>query len=292
MKFILFTVLFLLSCAKQNAEKLALTFKGSNTSSEVVNMLAKIHNKSKIKKIQVLGGGSEEAINEFISGDLFYLNSSRKLNPEEIQQVERVNDKKVKEVIFALDAIALIVNPKLGVHELNLTQISDILQGKIKNWKELGGPNLEITIYGRKNSSGTCHFIKEKFAPNGFATNIVEKNNSNEIVRAVKSDLSAFSYVDLKSISNKDHFPKRGIWAINIAIEGGNSVSPFERLVVLNGQYPLSRPLYQYIVDFEDPIISDFVRFELSDIGQDLIEREGFFKILPMQKALNKEFGF
>ncbi|MBI2258030.1 MAG: substrate-binding domain-containing protein [Flavobacteriia bacterium] len=295
MKLILLSVLsafFLICCTKKNRETPALTFKGSNTSNEVVYALSKHFNKNSKKKIIVLGGGSEEAVQEFLNGNLYYLNCSRKLSDNEIKKAERTFDKKVKEIIIGLDAIALIVNPKLGVHDLNLTQISDILEGRTTNWKTFGGPDLKIQLYGRKSTSGTNHFIKDKFAPNGYVSGIIEKDNAKEIVKAIKQDLAGFSYVDLASISTKEHFPIEGIWAINIAIEGGSSISPFERMAVLNGNYPLSRPLYQYIVDFEDIIINDFINFELSDIGQDLMEREGFFKILPMHRALNKENGF
>ena len=51
--------------------------------------------------------------------------------------------KKIKEVIIGLDAIAIIVNPKLGVHELNLTQIGQIFEGKIKGIDENGKLNIE-----------------------------------------------------------------------------------------------------------------------------------------------------
>jgi phosphate transport system substrate-binding protein len=292
MKLFLFALLFLISCSKKNTEKLALTFKGSNTSNEVVNELAKKYNRTSEKKIFVTGGGSEEAIKDFTSGNLYYLNSSRKLTDEEISKVEEIHDKKVREVIIGLDAIAIIVNPKLGVHELNLAQIGQIFEGKITNWKELGGPNLSIQVYGRKSSSGTCHFIKDKFAPNGFISSLVEKNNAKEIIKTIKTDLAGISYVDLASVTNKNHFPIDGIWALNVTVDDENFISPFERMAVLNGNYPISRPLYQYLVDFEDKVITDFIKFELSEKGQILIEKNGFFKILPMHTSLNKENGF
>jgi phosphate transport system substrate-binding protein len=292
MKFILLCTLFLFCCSKKGIEKLSYTFKGSNTSNEVVSKLAKTFNKESGHKIFVSGGGSEEAIKDFLSGELYYLNSSRKLNDEEIQKAEQIHDKKIKEIIIGLDAIAIIVNPKLGVHELNLTQISSILEGKVTNWKDFGGPNLKINLYGRDEKSGTSHFIKDKFAPNGFATNMNTKQNSCEIIKAINSDLAGFSYVDLASISDKNHFPLKGIWAINILIEGEESVSPFERMAVLNGKYPISRPLYQYLVDLENPKINAFINYELSEEGQNTLEKTGFFKILPMHKALNKENGF
>jgi phosphate transport system substrate-binding protein len=292
MKFSLFIALIFFSCSKKYEDKSSFSFKGSNTSNEVVSEMARCFNSNTGKKIKVMGGGSEQAIKEFISGDLYYLNSSRKLTKNEISKVEALQDKKVKELIIGLDAIAIIVNPKLGVHELSLTQISNIFEGKTRNWQDLGGPNLMIRIYGRNKASGTCHFMKDKFAPNGFGSSIVEKNNSKEIIKAIKSDLAGISYVDLSSISNEEHFPISGIWAMNISIDGEVSVSPFERIAVLSGNYPISRPLYQYVVDFENPVINSFLKYELSPEGQNLMEKYGFFKILPIHESLNRENGF
>jgi len=34
-------------------------------------------------------------------------------------------------------------------------------QGKITNWKSVGGPDAKITLYGRENSSGTYSFFKD-----------------------------------------------------------------------------------------------------------------------------------
>ena len=77
-----------------------------------------------------------------------------------------MDDAKSKGVILshievALDGIAVIVHPESKVDNLTIKQVSDIFSGKIKNWKQVGGADMPITLYGRENSSGTYEFFKE-----------------------------------------------------------------------------------------------------------------------------------
>ncbi len=294
MRISLFILLLLVSCGNQAETQKSIRFTGSNTSNEVVKALAAHYNRSQNKlPIEVEGGGSEKAIRSFLTGDIRYLNSSRRITETEMELAGKNGVNEIREIIIGLDAIALIVNPKLGVHELSIREVAEILEGKIRNWKALGGPDLEIKLYGRNRESGTYHFMKSKFIRQGFSTAMNYKDTPAEIVNAVKKDPAAFAYTDLASIrQNGMHFPSHGIWAINLGIDGAEAVSPFERMAVLEGHYPLTRPLYQYVSGTKNQQVSAFIRFELSAEGQELIEKKGFFPILPIHRQFNSENGF
>ena len=60
-----------------------------------------------------------------------------------------------KEYVIGRDGIALIVHPTNTVTELTLSQVKDIYQGTITNWKEVGGSDSEIVLVGRDSASGT-----------------------------------------------------------------------------------------------------------------------------------------
>ena len=284
--------LFLFSCGKTSNPDADLTFEGSNTSKNLVELLATNYNSSSKKKIKVKGGGSEKAIESFLHGNIKLLNSSRKLNADEIRTAEKNQGGKVKEIIIALDAVALIVNPKLGVHELSIAQIGQIYSGVITNWKEVGGPDLKIRLLGRDKESGTQHFFKEKFIEENYAPGLIEKEDPAEIVKDVQEHIGAIGYVDLAHISQKEHFPVNSIWPINISIDGQESVSPFERLQVYEGIYPLTRPIFQYIVDDNTPEVKSFIAFELSKDGQKIVETNGFFPLQSIHQQFNKKQGF
>jgi len=60
------------------------------------------------------------------------------------------------------------------------------LHRKIKNWKEVGGPDAPITVYSRENSSGTYEFFKEH-VPEGkdFVASAQTMPGTAAIVQAV-----------------------------------------------------------------------------------------------------------
>ena len=59
------------------------------------------------------------------------------------------------------DALVVIVNPKNPVNDLTKQQVVDIFTGKIKNWKEVGGPDAAIFVQTREPGSGTLTAFEE-----------------------------------------------------------------------------------------------------------------------------------
>lgn len=59
------------------------------------------------------------------------------------------------------DGMAIVVNKSNKVGKLSLQQVQDIYLGKIKNWSEVGGPNLAITTTGRDPAAGQYGFFTQ-----------------------------------------------------------------------------------------------------------------------------------
>lgn len=59
------------------------------------------------------------------------------------------------------DEIVFIVHPSNPVRELTWAQIRDIHTGKIKNWKEAGGPDMPIVVFTDAVTGGTRAMIKK-----------------------------------------------------------------------------------------------------------------------------------
>lgn len=94
--------------------------------------------------------GSGTGIRMLIDNQLAFSQSSRPLKDKEHQQA-RQRGFSLKEIPVAIDGIALAVNPSLNIPGLTIAQIKDIYTGKITNWSQVGGPNLQITPYSRAN---------------------------------------------------------------------------------------------------------------------------------------------
>ena len=170
---------------------------------------------------------------------------------------------------IAMDGICIIVHPSNPITELSIQQLHDIFIGKIKNWKELGGPDMPIVAVSRDTSSGTYetfdHFVMKKVKMDAG----VEYVSSNPQVHTrVKTTPGAIGYV--------------GIGFLDAEIKGLkiNGVIPSKETVG-NGTYPLSRPLFLFTNGYPElgSLSYNFCTFYLTEKGQEIIDAKGFVPV-------------
>ena len=97
-------------------------------------------------EVNVQGGGSSAGIKAVTNHICNIGMSSRSLIDAE---------KGLTQTVLAHDAIVLIVNARNSVAGMNLDQARLVFSGRIRNWRELGGPDLDITVVTREDGSGT-----------------------------------------------------------------------------------------------------------------------------------------
>jgi len=113
--------------------------KGSTTVLPIAQAAAEAFMKKRPDiNISLSGGGSGDGIKALIDKSTDIANSSRDMKPEEVKLArERGVDPVAHRV--AIDAIVPIVHPTNPITDLTIEQLSLIYQGKITNWKEVGG---------------------------------------------------------------------------------------------------------------------------------------------------------
>jgi phosphate transport system substrate-binding protein len=193
--------------------------------------------------------------------------------------------------MFSVDALAIITNHLVGVDSLSMQHVSDLFSGKIKNWKELGGSDVSVKLYGRNKSSGTYDYFIDKFLALKPKGNIVECETNREILDAVINNEGAVGYVGVGFLHDESGKPNGKIWAAPIYIDSQQAVSPYQSLKVKKGEYVLTRPLYQYVNGVPNELIQDFILFELTKQGQDIVMSHGFFPINDYQTQINRLKG-
>jgi phosphate transport system substrate-binding protein len=111
-------------------------------------------------QITVQGGGSGTGLSSALNGSADIGNSDLFAEEKKKDPTKLVDHK-----VFVV-GMAPVVNPKVGIDNLTQKQLIDIFTGKIKNWKEVGGPDQKIVLVNRPENSGTrATFVK--FALNG-----------------------------------------------------------------------------------------------------------------------------
>ncbi|MGZ5190566.1 MAG: phosphate ABC transporter substrate-binding protein [Flavisolibacter sp.] len=265
--------------------------KGSDTELPMVRDLARAFRDERLDvTIDITGGGSGLGIEALINGETDIANSSREMRPVEILRAKK-NGVNPVQIMFSVDALAIITNSKLGVDSLSTEQLMQIFSGEITNWKALGGPDRSIVIYGRDSLSGTYAYLKDKFIKAPYSAAMKEMHGNAEIVGAVQKDLSGIGYAGVGFLMDSNGKPNGSIWAMPVYLKGSRAYSPYEVAAVKKGDYVLTRPLYQYINGKPSNQIYDFIMSELTLRGQDIIKVHGYFPINDYQAEINKLNG-
>ena len=146
-------------------------------------------------KIQVTGGGSGTGIAALQNQTTDLCNASRSMKAAEIAECIKAFNKRPTEYKVALDGLSVYVNESNPVKELTLEQLGLIFTGKIKNWKEVGGPDGRITLYSGENSSGTYEFFKEHVLDGAdFSSKAQTMPGTAAVLEAVAKDKTSIGY--------------------------------------------------------------------------------------------------
>jgi len=263
--------------------------KGSDTEVNLVQMLAeKFMAKNKAIKISVTGGGSGTGIAALANRTADLANSSRSVKPEEEKMITEKAGAAPQAVIFATDALSVVVNGKNPVKQLTVDQIGKIFRGDVTNWKEMGGPDKPINLYGRQSNSGTFVFFRDYALKGDYAPSMKQMNGNAQIIEGVRQDETAVGYVGVGyAIDQKTHKPVAGIKLLKVSQDGKTYIDPLNEKDVLAGRYPIARPLYQYFVGKPNPDLIEFLKFELGKDGREMVKKEGFFDVTKTDRAQN-----
>lgn len=261
--------------------------KGSDTLLQMASNLAEAYSeKNKGIKISVTGGGSGTGIASLLNGEVQIADSSRGIKDKEIEQGKDLGFD-IIEVKVARDMLSVITNEDNKVSQLTKEQIGAIYRGDIVNWKEVGGEDLEITLYGRQSTSGTYIFFLEEVVLGEYSQKMRNLEGNQAILEAVKQDKTGIGYAGAGYLFDED---KNLVDKINVVevSNGEGYVSPLDKDKI--SEYPLSRLLYQYLSNKPDKNteVYDFLMFELSDEGQDIVEESGFFALSETDVRDNK----
>jgi phosphate transport system substrate-binding protein len=266
MRKILFTSLAALFAPAlfSNAE---VSVRGSTTVFPIAQKTAEVYmyNRSG-KSVSVSGGGSGIGITALTDGTADIAASSRELKSEE---AARAKGNIIEEKI-ARDAIAMIVHASNPVSGLTRVQIRDIYSGKIKNWKELGGENINIVLANRESTSGTFEALKTFLADDmfeKFTPRIYTAASSGAMTNFVAGSKGAIGYVGLGFLDSK-------VKTLSV-----NNVVPTAETSKEGGGYPYSRYLYMMRKINARPEVMDYINFVKSKDGQAIVKELKFVPI-------------
>ncbi|MBI5686516.1 MAG: phosphate ABC transporter substrate-binding protein [Verrucomicrobia bacterium] len=250
------------------------TVKGSDTMVILGQKWAEVYmKKNPGTAVQVTGGGSGTGIAALLNGTTDICNASRAMKTKETAQFLAKFKTRAREYKMCLDAISVYLNKNNPVQKLSFPQLEGIFIGKITNWKQVGGNDTPISLYGRENSSGTYEFFKEHvLGGKDFAAATKTMPGTAAVIQGVANDANGIGYGGVAY--------GEGVKAISVSkVDGGDAVAPSAESV-RSGKYPISRFLFNYVDPKKDNgAVADYINWCLSDEGQAVVKNIGFFPL-------------
>jgi phosphate transport system substrate-binding protein len=253
-----FTGLFILSigllmgCGKG---KTSITLAGSTAFQPFAEKLAEQYMQSHPDvNINVQGGGSAVGIQSANSG-------AAQIGMADLVQLP-VEAKSLTATVVAKDGIAIVVNPQNKIAKLTTDQVRDIFNGKITNWKEIGGNDATIDVVSREAGSGTRSSFEDIVTNISLKKDALIQDSNGTIRETVANDPNSIGYLSHGLINEK----VKPLLLDNLEPSTEN---------IIAGKYKLVRPIYLLVKGNPQGEVKDFIDYILSDEGQNTIKSDG-----------------
>ncbi len=269
----IFPALFVLSFVTPLAVSAqSLKIKGSDTLLPLAQRWTQLYEK-KNPQVHLLpsGGGSSAGISALLKGETDIAESSRPMTEAEKEQFRKLGKTPV-DVAVAADAVEILINPANSISSLTMDQVKGIFSGTITNWKDIGGEDAKIDVYGRDSSSGTHAFLQEH-ALHGvrFAPGIAEFPANAAMTAAVLKDKNGICYAGLSA--------GKSLKSLRISNDAKSPAFPPTVENIHSTKYPLGRLLHWYLAGRPTGALKEFCQWAISPEAQTAAEKLGFIPI-------------
>jgi len=206
--------------------------------------------------------GSGAGIEAVTNGTVDIGNSSRSLKDEE-------KAAGVVENVVAIDGIAVCVDPANEVADLTKEQLTNIYNGTVTNWKEVGGADEPIIVIGREAGSGTRGAFEELVDLVDGCKYANELDSTGAVIAKVASTPGAIGYASLDALDDSvKALSLEGVEATAENIKAGN--------------YFLSRPFVMATkgeISEQNDLVQAWFDFVLGDEGQQVASEVGLITV-------------
>lgn len=206
--------------------------------------------------------GSGAGIEAVTNGTTDIGNSSRSLKDEE-------KAAGVVENVVAIDGIAVCVDPANEVADLTKEQLTNIYNGTITNWKEVGGVDEPIIVIGREAGSGTRGAFEELVDLKDACKYANELDSTGAVIAKVASTPGAIGYASLDALDDSvKALSLEGVEATAENIKAGN--------------YFLSRPFVMATkgeISEQNDLVQAWFDYVMGDEGQQIASEVGLITV-------------
>lgn len=217
-------------------------------------------------QVNISGGGSMTGLNNVANGAVDIGNS-------DVVVTQELAGKGLVDHEVAVAPFLIIVNKDVTVDNLTKAQLTDIFTGKITNWKEVGGKDVEISIIGRAKSSGTrATIVKVVMDGKEFTDSAAAQDSTGNLLTGVAKTPGSIGYIDAAYL-------KDTVKALKY-----NGVA-YSADAVASGEYPIYAIEHMYTKGEPTGTVKLFLDYILSTEFQETnVEKTGFVPVSKLKK--------
>lgn len=147
--------------------------------------------KTKIELV-ISEGGPDQALKEVDEGKLDVasagLSQEDWIKMMDEKKLPLANKDSLKFRVIGKDLVKVITHPDVNVTALSNAQLKDLFTGKVKSWKEVGGPDVKVVVVFGDKIPGTNKFFAKKVMDDAeFSKDKVTTGSAPEVIAKVKS---------------------------------------------------------------------------------------------------------
>ena len=231
--------------------------------------------------IEVSGGGSGTGIAALTSGTVDIANCSRQIASEEVERIKQNTGEAPKEFIVGYDGLAVYVHKDNPLAEISIEQLASIYGegGNITQWSQLGIENSkclndEIIRVSRQSNSGTFVYFRTAILGKNrdYKLGSRDLHGSKDVVELIAHTPCAIGYSGMGYATEE-------VKMLKIAKTAGDTAYGPTAQGVLDGTYPIARPLYMYSLGTPEPQEQSYLDWIFSPAGQGIVEKTGYVPI-------------
>ena len=159
----------------------------------------------------------------------------------------------------------MVVDPSNTVEDLTKQQLSDLYEGKVTNWKDVGGSDAPVVVVGRESGSGTRSAFEEILDVADACKYSNELDSTGAVMAKVASTPGSIGYVSLDVLDDT---------VKTLKLDGTEATADN----IKAGTYFLSRPFVMATkgeISEQNDLVKALFDYIYSDEGTELVKSVG-----------------